>query len=219
MRRSDSSLKGHLPSKACSTIPSSKSPSVRSWYSAKPFSTLSRRFSMRTPVCTRSTTRRSSICVFMVPMYQGTNRTQAHFATGAQNSPAGVSIGERTQKGRADGRERPAIGHQRLAALQKISHQSLPLIREHALGMKLHPFHGVLAVPQSHDDAVAVAFHRVGADFEFGGQAVFGDDERVVAGGCHGRFQALEDGLPIMLHPARLAVHDVFRPNDLSSKS
>ena len=47
--------KGALPSKACRTMPSSKSPSVRSSESASAFSTLSIRFSRRTPVWTRST--------------------------------------------------------------------------------------------------------------------------------------------------------------------
>ena len=43
--------------------------------------------------------------------------------------------------------------------------------------MKLHAFDGELAVAQSHDDTRAVALHSMGADFEVGGQAVFGDDE------------------------------------------
>ena len=48
---------GVLPSKACSTMPSSKSPSDRSSESASALSTLSMRFSIRTPVCKRSTIR------------------------------------------------------------------------------------------------------------------------------------------------------------------
>ena len=44
------SSNGALPSKACRTIPSSKSPRVRSRHSARPLSTLRVRFSMRTPV-------------------------------------------------------------------------------------------------------------------------------------------------------------------------
>src|ERR1017187_3078442 len=66
------SEKGALPSKACSTMPSSRSPSVRSFSSASPLRTFSRRFSMRTPVCTRSTTMGCSSCSFMVLMYQCT---------------------------------------------------------------------------------------------------------------------------------------------------
>ena len=85
--------------------------------------------------------------------------------------------------------------------------------------MKLHSFHRELPVPQAHDHLRAITLDRVRADFQFRGQLVVRDDQRVIARRRHRRFQALEDGLPIMLHPARLAVHDVFRPNDLSSKS
>src|SRR5450755_1319943 len=71
MRSSDAGLNGVLPSKACSTMPSSTSPSVMSWYSAKAFSTLRIRFSMRTPVCTRSTSRLGpSFMCTNVPWYQ-----------------------------------------------------------------------------------------------------------------------------------------------------
>src|SRR6266851_1431297 len=48
---------GALPSKACSTMPSRRSPSDRSCSSASALSTLRIRFSMRTPVCTRSISR------------------------------------------------------------------------------------------------------------------------------------------------------------------
>src|SRR5581483_7223429 len=54
MRSIEAGENGTLPSKACNRMPSSKSPSVKSWYSANAFRTLSSRFSMRTPVCTRS---------------------------------------------------------------------------------------------------------------------------------------------------------------------
>src|SRR4051812_24529392 len=64
--------KAALPSKACSTMPSSRSPKVRSFNSAKAFRTFRMRFSMRTPVCTRSISSRSAACVFMVLMYLGT---------------------------------------------------------------------------------------------------------------------------------------------------
>src|SRR5437762_6799955 len=62
--------KGALPSKACSTIPSSKSPRVMSFNSANAFSTFRMRFSIRTPVCTRSTSTCRAAPVLMVPMYQ-----------------------------------------------------------------------------------------------------------------------------------------------------
>src|SRR5688572_6836881 len=50
-------LKGGLFSRACSATPSSRSPSDRSRYSASPLSTFSKRFSSRTPVWMRSTSR------------------------------------------------------------------------------------------------------------------------------------------------------------------
>src|SRR5215813_14624856 len=68
-------------------MPSSRSPSVRSWYSASALSTLSRRFSMRTPVCTRS------ICV-MVYMYQNNTRLSKD-----HDLPCILSLRRRSQKG------------------------------------------------------------------------------------------------------------------------
>ena len=58
----DPELNGVLPSNACSTIPSKRSPSEMSRHSARPFSTFSVRFSSRTPVWTRS-------MVFMLSWY------------------------------------------------------------------------------------------------------------------------------------------------------
>src|SRR6202042_1976829 len=46
--------KGVLPSKACRTMPSTRSPRDRSRYSARPLSTFSVLRSMRRPVCARS---------------------------------------------------------------------------------------------------------------------------------------------------------------------
>src|SRR5215468_4472844 len=64
MRFRDSAPKGAFPSKACSTIPSTRSPSDISWSSARPLRTLRSLFSRRTPVWTRS-------MVTMVPAYHG----------------------------------------------------------------------------------------------------------------------------------------------------
>ena len=66
-----------LPSNACRTIPSSRSPSDRSLYSASALSTLSNRRSISTPVCTRSTliTLASFAAIapsMELPMYFGT---------------------------------------------------------------------------------------------------------------------------------------------------
>src|SRR6185437_11070557 len=75
MRASVSRPNGALPSNACSTMPSSRSPRVMSWYSATPFSTLSRRFSSFTPVWTRSTSRGLAALAFTFAMaldYTGT---------------------------------------------------------------------------------------------------------------------------------------------------
>jgi len=47
-----------------------QSPSVMSWYSAKPLSTFKMRFSMRMPVCTRSTTKLDLF--IMVSVYHST---------------------------------------------------------------------------------------------------------------------------------------------------
>jgi hypothetical protein len=49
--------KGALPSKLCRTMPSSRSPSERSVYSARPLRTFNSEVSMRTPVCVRCMTR------------------------------------------------------------------------------------------------------------------------------------------------------------------
>src|SRR5271156_4206231 len=77
-----SALNGALPSKACRTIPSSKSPSVIFLYSASALSTFTMRRSMRTPVWIRST----SMCLEVlamrlsrdfgtnVPWYQGSRQ-------------------------------------------------------------------------------------------------------------------------------------------------
>src|SRR5581483_2206884 len=78
IRASDSLPNGALPSKACSTMPSRRSPRVMSRSSANAFSTLRMRFSMRTPVWTRSTSI-SSFRATMVHMYHGTKfKTRAN---------------------------------------------------------------------------------------------------------------------------------------------
>ena len=50
-------LNADFPSRACRVTPSSRSPNERSRYSASAFSVLTNRFSIRTPICTRSTGR------------------------------------------------------------------------------------------------------------------------------------------------------------------
>src|SRR6476646_11321269 len=50
-------LNADFPSRACRVTPSSRSPNERSRYSASALSVLTNRFSIRTPLCTRSTGR------------------------------------------------------------------------------------------------------------------------------------------------------------------
>src|ERR1700687_5055181 len=84
MRLSDSALKGVLPSKAWRTMPSSRSPSDMSWYSARALRTLRRRFAMRTPVWTRWMTSWDSLIT--VRMYHGTS-TKVKPSVGAPIPP------------------------------------------------------------------------------------------------------------------------------------
>src|SRR5687767_8047907 len=55
-------------------MPSRRSPRERSWYSARPLRTLTRRFSMRTPVWMRST----AILSLMQPWYKCTKVSVKH---------------------------------------------------------------------------------------------------------------------------------------------
>ena len=72
---------------------------------------------------------------------------------------------------------------------------------------------------QAHDDARAILIARPRADFEIARQAVFGDDQRMIAGRGHWRSEAAEDGLAIVLNLAGFAVHQVLRANHLAAKS
>src|SRR5260370_22249590 len=68
--RSVSLGNAHFPSNACKTMPSSSSPRDMSLSSATAFRTFNNLFSMRTPVCTRSTTgSRCDMCT-IVPEYK-----------------------------------------------------------------------------------------------------------------------------------------------------
>src|SRR5271169_5101192 len=103
MRSSEAALNGIFPSKAWRTMPSKRSPRLMSWYSAKAFRTLSRRFSMRTPVWTRSTSSfRSSIMCTIIPSYQGTRKSLLDL---------------RTARGPRSGRRLFIIAFQRFIAL------------------------------------------------------------------------------------------------------
>src|ERR1035438_8038887 len=95
-------------------------------------------------------------------------------------------------------------------------HDALPICSKHALRVELHALDGQLAMAQRHD---GVAGGSAGGDLEFAGQAVLGDDERVVAGaGHHGR-NAAEDGAAVVGDLAGLAVHQPGRAYDLAPRS
>ncbi len=82
--------------------------------------------------------------------------------------------------------------------------------------MKLHAFDGILLVTQSHDGLRAVGFSRPGADFEFGRQAFFFDDERVIPRRRERQLQVFEDSSSVMGNLAGFAVHQVRRAHDLA---
>ena len=65
---------------------------------------------------------------------------------------------------------------------------------------------------------VPVSSGGAGGDFEFAGQAVFGDDERVVAGAGHGGRDAGEDGPAVVLDLAGLAVHELGGADDVAAE-
>src|ERR1019366_2131640 len=112
---------------------------------------------------------------------------------------------------------RIVLAHGRVTP-QEIRHQSLPFVRQHALGMKLHTLDGKLPVSQAHDHPRSVFVQSPGADFKIARQAIFGDDQRVVAGRSHRRRQSEEDGLAVVLNLTGLAVHQVLRANHLAAE-
>src|SRR5580765_891354 len=101
---------------------------------------------------------------------------------------------------------------------EEVFDQFLPLVGENAFGMELHALQREFPVPQAHDDSRPVALHDMCADFEFGGQIVFRNNERVVAGSSHWRIQPAENRLPIMLNAAGLAMHQILGAHDPSSE-
>ena len=105
------------------------------------------------------------------------------------------------------------------STFEEVLDEFLPLVRQHAFGMKLHALNRKLPVPQAHDDSRPVSVVSPGADFEIAGQAVFGDDQRVIAGCRHRRRQAAKDGFAVVLDLAGFAVHQVLRANHLASES
>src|SRR5579859_2119236 len=75
--------------------------------------------------------------------------------------------------------------------------------------MELNTFDREPAMAQSHNHARAVGFPGLRADLQLLRQALFGDNQRMVARGGHGRWGILEQGPTVMADLADLAVHDL----------
>src|ERR1700730_283199 len=80
--------------------------------------------------------------------------------------------------------------------------------------MELHAFHWEAPVAQTHDRAAAVLLGGPGADFQFCGQIIFLDDERVIAGGGHRHGKPLKDSFVVVHHGASLAMHEMSGTHD-----
>ena len=133
----------------------------------------------------------------------------------------GDGTGGESHLAEAYGGEQGASSQEPAAAFlqpQEVFHQLHPIVGQHALWVELHAFDREFLVAEAHDHARAVPFHGVGADFEVGGQALLIDDQRVVAGGGHGRADTAEDGFAVVLDAAGLAVHQVLGAYDFSAK-
>src|SRR4030081_2722126 len=75
--------------------------------------------------------------------------------------------------------------------------------------MKLHSLDRKLSVSQPHDGALAVFFGSPGANFQFGGETSFLDNERVVASRGHRDRDSLKNTFIVMHNRTGLAVHQV----------
>src|SRR5581483_4631511 len=80
--------------------------------------------------------------------------------------------------------------------------------------MELHALDGILAMTQSHDDAI---FGACG-DFELAWQAVFRNDKRMIAGAGHRARDAVEKRAAVVDDVAGLAVHQLRRADDAASE-
>ena len=101
----------------------------------------------------------------------------------------------------------------------KILDQLFPRIRQHAFRMKLHALDGKFSVAQSHDCAGPVFLRCPSADFQFSRQILLLHNEGVVARGCHGRGQSVEDSFAIVRDCTGLAVHQVRSAHHPATKS
>src|SRR6476469_5935501 len=153
---------GCFPSKTCRTIPSSKSPSDMSWYSASPLRTFRMRFSSRTPVWTRSTSYGST----MVLMYHGIEERVFFLPQGVD--PVAEDVPRRT---RLRDRVGPKLGRHLDDACP---HHDLV----DAVGDELPQRHVLPRIGDRHiDDRVEVFAER--GDHE-GGAADAGTEERAI---------------------------------------
>lgn len=79
--------------------------------------------------------------------------------------------------------------------------------------MDLQPFHGMLAMPYSHDD---VGRGPRGHP-QLRWQRLLGDDQRVVSRGEQGGVEPAEDTFTIVVHEGLLAVQDLASSNYLTA--
>src|SRR5271169_3810482 len=84
--------------------------------------------------------------------------------------------------------------------------------------MELHALDGVAAMAQTHDGAAAVFLGGPGADFQFGGQIFFLDDERMIPRGRHGHGETLEDSSVVMHDSAGFAMHEMSGANHAAAE-
>jgi len=84
--------------------------------------------------------------------------------------------------------------------------------------MELDALYWQLAMTQAHDDSLAV-FLAARGDFQFLGQTLLFDNQRVVAVGNHRRVQITKNSAAVMLDHAGLSMHDAIRADYTAAKS
>ncbi len=89
---------------------------------------------------------------------------------------------------------------------------------QYAFRMELYAFNRELAVPQAHDDALAVGIMRFRADLQLFGQSFFGDDERVISRGGHWQRRVFKNSPAVMRDLADFAMHDLAGAHDVTAE-
>lgn len=102
---------------------------------------------------------------------------------------------------------------------EKILEQQPPGVREHTLGMELYTFDGKIPVAEPHDYAGSVEFLGASTDLEMFGDAIFRNNERMIACGGQRAGGAAKDRLPIMFDAADFTVHHFTCPDYASPES